>query len=114
MNTKRMRELQVMLESAARAAMQPYAMEPCDDRTKAQVTQALLCVIGRNYPDTRVKVIDKTPKTLEEKVAFELMDMNDPTVMHFEIQLTPPTLSEYIRLDLQLDRAEANLSVRED
>jgi hypothetical protein len=51
---------------------------------------------------------------LEEKVAFELMDMNDPTVMHFEIQLTPPTLSEYIRLDLQLDRAEANLSVRED
>jgi len=112
MNTKRMRELQVMLESAARAAMQPYAMEPCDDRTKAQVTQALLCVIGRNYPDTRVKVIDKTPKTLEEKVAFELMDMNDPTVMHFEIQLTPPA-AQYIELRLHLDQAAADLSVKE-
>jgi len=111
-DTKRTRELKLMLESAARSVMGANALAPCDELTKQRIRETMESVINSTCPEIEVRVVDRTPKTVEEKVALTLMDEDYENVMHVEILIQPLPV-EYITMTLNLPSVEASADVGE-
>ena len=102
-----------MLESAARSVLGANAMAPCDDLTKQRIRETLESVLKSGRPGTDFEVLDRNPKTLEERVAFALMDEDYAGTMHVEVRIRPSQPAEYVTMTLNLPAASASVELTE-